>query len=380
MISFRASKDIRVFLQYLLPSLFLWVLLAASAQATTAALRILLQENAKQVPVGSSTTAVIKNAQGKKVGKIEGMSAFRAVESGQGVKLGNWQGSQLSIHPKDDGYVWIGNRWYRGKVRLVNRNSHLSVINKVNLEDYLYSVVGAEMPTSWPLEALKAQAVAARSYALYKQKQSGNQLYDLQSTTASQVYKGVGSETRQTHQAVNGTRGEILEHNGEVILAVFHSSSGGHTEDVEDVWSRPLPYLRGVTDYDQTAPVYQWQKSFSPSKMGSRLGVGSVKQLIPQQASPQGRITRLKVVGDRAAKTFSGDDFRKALDLRSTLFQVDQNSRKFIISGRGFGHGVGLSQWGSHYLAQEGATYRQILGHYYRQVKLARLETQIVRN
>ena len=375
----RPRKDFRVFLQSLLPSLFLWVLLSASAQATTA-LRILLQENAKQVPVGSSTTAVVKDAQGNALGEIEGMSAFRAVGNGQGVKLGNWQGSQLSIAPQNDGYVWIGNRWYRGKVRLVNRNSNLTVINKVDLEDYLYSVVGAEMPASWPLEALKAQAVAARSYALYKQKQSGNQLYDVQSTTASQVYKGVNSETERTHQAVNGTQGEILQYNGDVILAVFHSSSGGHTENVEDVWSSPLPYLRGVADYDQTAPVYQWQKRFSATEMGRRLEVGKVKQLIPQQASPQGRITRLKVVGDRATQTFSGNQFRKALNLRSTLFQVNKNGSQFVIAGRGFGHGVGLSQWGSHYLAEKGANYRQILGHYYRQVKLARLEGEIARN
>ncbi|MFP4135007.1 MAG: SpoIID/LytB domain-containing protein [Halothece sp.] len=375
----RPKKEFRVFLQSLLPSLFLWVLLSVSAQATTA-IRILLQENAKQVPVGSSTTAVVKDAQGNALGEIEGMSAFRAVGSGQGVKLGDWQGSQLSITPQDDGYIWIGNRWYRGKVRLVNRNSNLTVINKVDLEDYLYSVVGAEMPASWPLEALKAQAVAARSYALHKQKQSGSQLYDVESTTASQVYKGVSSETERTYQAVNSTQGEILEHNGDVILAVFHSSSGGHTENVEDVWSSPLPYLRGVADYDQTAPVYQWQTSFSPTEMGRRLEVGKVKELIPQQASPQGRITRLKVVGDRATKTFSGNEFRKALNLRSTLFQVNKNGSQFFISGRGFGHGVGLSQWGSHYLAQEGANYRQILGHYYRQVKLAKLEGQFARN
>ncbi|QDZ39588.1 SpoIID/LytB domain-containing protein [Euhalothece natronophila Z-M001] len=373
------KKEFRVFLQSLLSSVFLWLLLSASAQATTA-LRVLLQENAKQVPVGSSTTAVVKDAQGNALGEIEGMSAFRAVGSGQGVKLGDWQANQLSITPRDDGYVWIGNRWYRGKVRLVNRDSNLTVINKVNLEDYLYSVVGAEMPPSWPLEALKAQAVAARSYALHQQENTGNGLYDVQSTTASQVYKGVNSETERTHQAVNSTEGEVLQHNGNVILAVFHSSSGGHTENVEDVWSSPLPYLRGVADYDQTAPVYQWQQAFSPTAMGRRLRVGTVQEIIPQQASPQGRIRRLKVVGDRDTRTLSGDQFRHALNLRSTLFQVQKKSDRFVITGRGFGHGIGLSQWGAHYLAQEGANYRQILGHYYRQVKLARLETDLARN
>jgi stage II sporulation protein D len=201
------------------------------------------------------------------------------------------------------------------------------------------------------------------------------------STTASQVYKGVTSETPRTHEAVNSTQGQVLTHRGKVILAVFHSSSGGHTENVEDIWSRPLPYLRGVVDYDQTAPVYQWQETMWGNEISRRLGdLGTIRALIPQETTPRGRIVTLKVVGDRATKTISGKEFRKALDLRSTLFQIQNNGQQFIISGRGFGHGIGLSQWGAYYLAKQGADYRQILGHYYQQVKLALIDTQIVRN
>jgi stage II sporulation protein D len=150
---------------------------------------------------------------------------------------------------------------------------------------------------------------------------------------------------------------------------------------VEDIWNRRLPYLRGVIDYDQTAPVYQWQKRFSGQKIGQQLGnLGTVKKVIPQQTTPQGRIVKLKIVGDRATKTISGKQFRKALDLKSTLFEIHQNRQGFIIAGRGFGHGIGLSQWGAYYLAKQGANYRQILGHYYAQVQLALIETQMVRN
>lgn len=364
----------------LLPSLLLWLLLFAPAQAATA-LRVVLKENVKQVAVGSSTKAVIKDATGNPLGEVEGMSGFRA-ESGKGkVRLGQWQGRQLEIDPKGDGYVWIGDRWYRGETKLIHDGSDLTVINQVNIEDYLYSVVGGEMVASWPLEALKAQAVAARSYALHKQESAQNRLYDVKSTTASQVYKGIKSETPRTVEAVNTTQGQVLTYGDRPILAVFHSSSGGHTENVEDVWSRPLPYLRGVADYDQTAPVYQWEKRLSKGEMGRRLGnLGAIQSLIPQQTTPQGRIVKLKVVGDRATQTISGNEFRKALDLRSTLFQVNPTPQGFVISGRGFGHGVGLSQWGAYYLAQQGANYRQILGHYYQQVKLALIDTQVARN
>lgn len=381
MVLSQAKTRLSAPLKSLLPGLFVWLLLFAPAQAATA-LKVALKEDVKQITVGSSTAAVVRDSTGKPLGEIQGMSAFRAVASdGNQVKLGQWEASQLWIDPKDNGQVWIGDSWYRGDTRLINDDSDLTVVNQVNLEDYLYSVVGSEMVASWPLEALKAQAVAARSYALYKHNRSRNPYYDLESTTASQVYKGIRSETPRTREAVNGTKGEILTHQGNVILAAFHSSSGGHTENVEDIWNRRLPYLRGVIDYDQTAPVYQWQKRFSGQKIGQQLGnLGTVKKVIPQQTTPQGRIVKLKIVGDRATKTISGKQFRKALDLKSTLFEIHQNRQGFIIAGRGFGHGIGLSQWGAYYLAKQGANYRQILGHYYAQVQLALIETQMVRN
>lgn len=380
MVLSQAKKVFSSPLKPLLPSLFLWMFLLAPVQAATT-LKVALQEDVKQITVGSSTTAVVKDGSGNSLGTIKGMKGFRAVSRNQKVHLGQWKGRSLWIDPQEDGYVWIGDRWYRGETQLIHDGSDLTVINQVELEKYLYSVVGGEMPTSWPQEALKAQAVAARSYAMYKQKRSRNQLYDLYSTTASQVYKGVSSETPSTLEAVNSTKGQVLTYGGEVILAVFHSSSGGYTENVEDVWTRPLPYLRGVVDYDQTAPVYQWQKVLSGREIGQRLGnMGTVRSLLPQGRTPQGRVTNLKVVSNRGTKTITGNEFRKALNLRSTLFQINDQGGQFIISGRGFGHGIGLSQWGAYYLATQGANYRQILGHYYQQVKLALIETQIVRN
>ncbi|AFZ44839.1 SpoIID/LytB domain protein [Halothece sp. PCC 7418] len=379
-----AISSVRQFLRApikpLLPSLLLWLLLFAPAQAATA-LRVVLKEDVKQVAVGSSSNAVIRDRAGNVLGEVKGMSGFRAESGNDKVRLGQWQSRQLEIDPKGEGYVWIGDRWYRGETKLIHDGSDLTVINEVNVEDYLYSVVGGEMVATWPLEALKAQAVAARSYALHKQQHSGSRLYDVKSTTASQVYKGIKSETPRTVEAVNTTQGQVLTHGGRPILAVFHSSSGGHTENVEDIWTRPLPYLRGVVDYDQTAPVYEWEKIVSNSEMARRLGnLGTIRSLIPQQTTPQGRIVKLKVVGDRATETISGNEFRKALNLRSTLFQVNSTPQGFLISGRGFGHGVGLSQWGAYYLAQQGANYRQILGHYYKQVKLALINTRVARN
>lgn len=355
-------------------SLLVWIVLVSPAQAAKE-LRVAIKDSVNQLTVGSSSKAIIKDDAGRQVGQIEPMSAFRAQTYGGNVSLGHWQAKHFWVEPTDNGYVWIGDRWYRGRTRIVKRGNGLLAINHVPMDSYLYSVVGAEMVPSWNIEALKSQAVAARTYALHKSSQSKSNLYDLDTTTATQVYKGLDTETYSTHQAVNETSGQILTHNGQPILAVFHSSSGGHTENVEDIWSSPLPYLRGVVDYDHQAPVYEWGKSFSASEVTRHIGgVGTIKALIPEKKTPRGRVKILKVVGSRGTKRMKGADFRKAMGLRSTLFTVTPRSGSFHIYGKGYGHGVGMSQWGAQGLAQQGSGYQRILNHYYRGARLSQLD------
>ena len=354
-------------------SFLLWIVLVGPAQAAME-LRVAIKDGISRVQVGSSTNAIVRDSAGQKVGELEAMNAFSAQGGGGNVALGQWRSQSLWVEPTSDGYVWIGDRWYRGRTQLVPTSKGLTAVNHVNLEHYLYSVLGAEMSPSWPLEALKAQAVAARSFALHK-RSSGTSVYDVTNTTSSQVYKGIETEAQSTHQAVNATAGQVMTYGGKVILAAFHSSSGGHTENVEDIWTQPLPYLRGVADYDMGAPVFQWTKSFSRSEM-SRLisGVGNVVSMTPERRTPQGRVVTMKVQGDRGTKRVSGNDLRSALGLRSTLFAVSSTGSGFQIDGRGYGHGLGLSQWGAHNLAAQGTNYQQILGHYYQSATLAQLQ------
>ena len=236
--------------------LVFWALIIAPVQAAVE-LRIAISKGVSAVSVGSSTDAVVKDGAGRVLGELTAMNALNANPRGKAVGLADWQASQLLIEPGNDGYVWINDRWYRGRIRIIRQGSGVTALNLVDLEEYLYSVVGAEAIPSWPQEALKAQSVAARTYALYQMNSSGNRIYDLDTTTRTQVYKGLESEFTSTHEAVNATAGQIMSFNSKPILAVFHSSSGGHTENVEDVWNSPLPYLRGVVDYDQVAPVFQ---------------------------------------------------------------------------------------------------------------------------
>ncbi|WP_346341625.1 SpoIID/LytB domain-containing protein [[Phormidium] sp. ETS-05] len=287
--------------------------------------------------------------------------------------LDRWQTGQILIEPSNGGYAYIGDRWYRGRIHIVPVSGNLTAVNIVDLEQYLYSVIGAEMSPSWPQEALKAQAVAARSYALYQRDRYSNSIYDVGDTQAWQVYKGLESEANTTQAAVEATKGQVLTYNGKIIEAVFHSSSGGHTENVEDV-SEPRPYLRGVPDYDAGTPVYEWSSSISRAQLSNLMGVGNISAIKPERTSKTGRVISVRAYGSDGERLLSGEQLQSLLNLRSTLFTINPNGNTFAIYGRGFGHGVGMSQWGAYNLANQGYNYQQILGHYYRNSALAKIK------
>ncbi len=351
-----------------------WLLFVLPAQAVE--LRVAVQKEVDSLKVGSSTTAIVKDGAGKQIGQLNPMSSLAAQPKDNGITINNRvDGEELIIEPQDNGYVWIGDRWYRGRTHIIRQGDSLTAINYVDLEQYLYSVVGAEAVSSWPIEALKAQAVAARSYALYKRNTGANSIYDVDTTVGTQVYKGLDTEYTTTHEAVDDTHGQIMTYQNKVILAAFHSSSGGYTENVEDVWSSPLPYLRGVVDYDQQSPVFQWQETVPVSKIQTLVAsVGNIQGLQPEKMTPHGRIITMKVTGDRGTQDVSGKDLRAALDLRSTLFRVSTVGSNLLVRGRGFGHGLGLSQWGAYFLAKQGVDYRRILAHYYQNASLTQLK------
>lgn len=367
-------------------------------------LRVAIEENVGQVNVGSSTKAVVKDANGKPLGEIAAMNAFVAqLKDGQ-VQLDRWQAPQVWIEPVDGGYVYIGDRWYRGRTAVVPTSSGLTAVNYVDLEQYLYSVLGGEMGGGWPQEALKAQAVAARSYALYQRQRGSNGVYDLGDTPAWQMYGGIADESTGTQAAVNATSGQVLTYKGEIIEAVFHSSAGGCTENVEEVWSEPLPYLRSVREtLPEQSPVAQWSKTLSRSEMSHLItGVGNVTSIqVKKRTSTCGRIVALDVEGDAGRREIKGDDLQAALDLKSTFFEIEpqygpaevpaspeptrnptekakaaSGPSGFQITGRGFGHGLGLSQYGARQLALSGMNYQQIMSFYYKDTTLAKIQVK----
>ncbi len=360
-------------------SVLFWIALVAPAQASVI-LRIAIERNVNQVKVGSSTTATVKDGTGRNLGQLPAMSSFYAQAVPGGVALDKWQSGLFWIEPTGKGYVYIGDRWYRGRTLVVATEKGVTAVNWVDTEEYLYSVIGGEMDARWPQEALKAQAIAARTYALYeREKQRSNPIYDLgASPDRWQIYKGVISESPATYGAVDGTAGQVLTYNNKIILSVFHACSGGHTENVEDVWGNTLPYLRAVQDYDQNIKECNWVKTFSPGEVSSMIsGVGNVKDMIPEARSPFQSVKTLKIIGDRGTKVIKGESVRTALRLKSTRFNVSKGADgNFVLQGLGYGHAIGMSQWGAYNLAQRGANHLQILGHYYQGVALTPIKAK----
>lgn len=362
--------------------LLVWLVFMLPAQAAVE-MRVAVSQGNDAISIGTSTTGIIRDGKGQALYQLPGLQGITIEADAGGVDLTNG-GSTLAesnafwLEPSADGYVWIGDKWYRGRVLVTLEGGELTAINYVDLDDYLYSVVGSEMPVSWPAAALESQAVAARSYALYKQARARNPLYDVDATTTNQVYKGILQEAPSTIAAVDATENQVVTYNGEVIEAIFHSSSGGYTENAKDVWSSDVPYLRGVEDYDQTSPVFSWQKTFSVSEFSDKIGsVGQVTSISAPTMTQLGRVASITISGDRGSQVFRGRDIRSALDLRSTRFTIslNRNADLVTVTGSGFGHGVGMSQWGARALAEQGWSYAEILQHYYQSTAIAQLDS-----
>lgn len=217
----------------------------------------------------------------------------------------------------------LSNGEYRGAMELHRGQGGLHAVNDVHSRHYLYGVVPAEVPTSWPIEAVKAQAVAARSYAFTSLRPG--QPFDVFADTRSQVYRGFTGEDARGQQAVRETREEVVTHQGQIAQTFFFSTSGGRTSANENGFGggTPLPYLRPVDDpHDDISPVHTWNVRFSDAEAGRRLGVGTLESVRITQRDSDDRARRLAVRGSDGSKTLSGAEVRAKLGLRSTWFSV----------------------------------------------------------
>ncbi|MGZ5320533.1 MAG: SpoIID/LytB domain-containing protein [Solirubrobacterales bacterium] len=264
------------------------------------------------------------------VGLVE-KKAYTAKRKGSKVVLRNKSGARLAncggllSATGGESVVLLGKGAYRGALEVLPASvpGRLNAINAVDIESYLRGVVAEESPSSWPLDALRAQAVAARSYALTTGV--GGNGFDAYDDTRSQVYGGIVAETARTDTAVAGTAGEVVQYGGKTIEAFFMSTSGGHTENNENSFGgTPEPYLRGVPDPNEAAagsPYHRWTRKFSAASMQAELGnlvPGRLKRIVVARTGVSPRIVTAKLVGTRGTGKVSGPTLRARLGLPDT--------------------------------------------------------------
>jgi len=279
-------------------------------------------------------------------------------------------------------------RRYRGSMEFRLENGKISAINELDIEDYLRGVVPSEMYPFWPQEALKAQAVASRNYALQRMEETGGSAFNLSNNQLNQVYKGYDAETAATNRAVDETRGMVMLSKGSLISAFFHSSSGGYTENSEDVWTYPLPYIKWKADpYDKNGDHYDWQVKYTAQQLMDKLKsagydfkkIRDVKEVARTDSGA--RVKKITVVGDGPpggrVDIFNADRVRTALGLKSARFSMkkvfgrDSCLTEVTFTGSGLGHGLGMSQYGACGMAKQGYNYQDILKYYYSGIVLA---------
>lgn len=332
------------------------------------------------------------------------------------------------------GNITINSVEYRGVIRFLRKSGNdMAAINVLNVEHYLYSVVSKEMSPSWNAEALKAQAVAARTFTITNFNKYANYDFNLDNTTNSQAYGGVKAEDYRTTAAVNATAGEIVKYNGSPASIYYFAASGGKTANSEDVWSSALPYLRSVDDpYENPdqSPHSRWKVTYTKQQLKDLLSkkgvnIGDITDVQAEYAA-SGHALKITIVGTSGSKAYTKDNIRSALSLKSTNFDLikDGGTTKvsaidasqtqiaielnesisvmsangisplktnptilsatgthtptvnttppgtYVFSGGGWGHGIGMSQWGAKGMADNGFTYKQILTHYYTGVQV----------
>ncbi len=291
---------------------------------------------------------------------------------GNGMVLNGMFAGRLRASAAD--IVLVNGKGYRNAVDIIPDKKGLLVVNDLPMEDYLAGIINSEISSQWPMEAVKAQAVVARSYAVFQREARKNSEYQLESTVQDQVYSGSDLEDSRAVRGVRETAGEVLTYNGKVIQAFFHSSCGGHTEASENVWATALPYLGGVEcRYCMASPSVSWQLNLPLKKLEAQLKKGGydvpgLRAIVPLDRDRSGRITALSFLFARGSRNIPAVDFRKTVGygvIKSTNFDVRICGENATFTGAGFGHGVGLCQWGAEKRAEEGFSYREILTYYY---------------
>lgn len=311
----------------------------------------------------------VKIYEGKpQVIETKGNFLFRDYQGSEKKGRRSFVPSQTGDFSSDDNVFILGGKHYQGKLRIIAQGSSFVYVNYVQAFDYLVSVVGHEMGGSWPLAALKAQAVVARTYLI--NHLSPTQKYDVVSSTGHQVYGGSLTGDANLRRAVRETRGEIVTFDHKPAQVFYHANSGGITASAGEVWQNEHPYLVSrESPYAGEAPAYRWRYDISLYSLARLLNVQKLYRVVVKERSDSYRVKSVAYQSEKGWRQISGKELRKLLgyrNMRSTLFDVRINGSYLEIGGKGYGHGVGMGQWDAKVMAEKyNFDYRSIIYYFF---------------
>lgn len=286
-------------------------------------------------------------------------------------------GPVIIVPQKKSKLIWNKNE-YTSPIYIVAGEKTFSLVEHTPLENYLYGVLPYEMNYTWPIEALKAQAVAARTYTLNSIKSTANRSFDLYDDVRSQVYRGSGKVYDSIKEAVDATRGKVLRYDGDIFFTYYHANCGGGTDNV-NIWNAMTPSIKPLQGasckYDSHSTSYTWKMNVPNEKItkyANSIGLkGTIKDVVIAKKTSSGRASYLTIKTTQGSKQISCARFRLGTGIRSCkLTKLSVGRKETAFEGHGYGHGIGMCQDGAKGMANEKFTYEQILKHYYPGSKL----------
>lgn len=355
-------------------------------------IKVLVAENASSVAIAVNGSHTVHTESGATPVATTGTWNITNTETGVSMVLNGTQhltnpSVPVKVEPGAGTYLKLGGTPYRGWLAVTpGTSSGFNVINMLPLEQYLYGVVPREIPCAEDiLNAVEAQAICARSYAIARFGGHRKQGFDLYADTRDQAYSGMAVENQWGTEGVNRTRGVVAFSADKLLDARYHSTCGGITANSEDVWSAALPYLRSVRDapffgrpYCRNSPHFKWEKEVTAQEFYS-----VITRMIPNGATVKSwkletnpksrRVVKMHVTSDKGKHEIKGSTLRSVFGLKSTWFKISEQGDVMRFSGRGWGHGVGMCQYGAMEMARRGKSSKRILRHYYQGAWTARL-------
>jgi stage II sporulation protein D len=371
-------------IQRVIPILFIFVILLhkslCALDYVNKDVNIGIFVNVSSVTLGCSKSFIIEEENtGKKLKFSKGV--VNLICTSKGIKINNYTlRSPIKILPSNN-VIFANSQYYQGYLYIKQSQNKMTIINVLPIEEYLKGVVPKEVSSSWPIEALKAQAVISRTYTIANLNKHKEQGFNLCSTTHCQVYGGLSCQAHLSNQAVKETNKEVLTYENKVIQAVFHASCGGHTDTPEYVWSwkNIPPWLKGTKcRYCRNAPYTKWEQTldehFIHEKLSQNNKIGKIKKIKIKGKTSAKAAKKLEIIHSKGKIKLNAYKFRTLVDackIKSHTFDsIKVKNDKIYFKGKGWGHKVGLCQEGAKGMAEKGKTYKKILLHFYPKTKI----------